>query len=132
MAKIADGYYFMFEIGWFIDLLIPSIVRVIDGNIHLIGSKICNDKNVKPCCLPCGGAEEVKKLSPDDASLKAFKSLDSLVPIDNLDDLAGELEKNLEDKKIREKYLNTKTKMQREAMTDRVANDYKVLAGVEL
>jgi hypothetical protein len=127
--RIADGYYFMFEIGWFIDLLIPTIVRVKEGDIYLLGSKPCDAKNVKPCCMPCGGAEEVKKLSPDDASVKAFKTIDSLVSVNNPDNLSGELEKSLENTEIRAKYLNTKARMQREATAERIINDYQVLSG---
>ena len=42
MDKIADGYYYMFEIGWFVDLLIPTLVKVKDGNLYLVGSKPCD------------------------------------------------------------------------------------------
>ncbi len=49
MTEIKDGYYFMFEIGWFIDLLIPTLVRVKDGEICLVGSKPCDTKGIKPC-----------------------------------------------------------------------------------
>ena len=131
MEKIRNGFYFMFEIGWFVDLLIPTIVRVKDGDIHLVGSKQCEAKNIKPCCIPCGGAAEVKKLSPDDAAVKAFKTIDSLVPVNDLDNLAGELEKSLGNREIHDKYLNTKARMQREATTERITSDYKVLSGIE-
>jgi hypothetical protein len=128
MVKVSDGYYFMFEIGWFLDLLIPSIVRVKDGSLHLIASKPHKAKDLKPCCIPAGGEQECKKLSLDDSSLKAFKSIDSLVEIQNIDDLERELEKSLEVEGIREKYLNTTAKKQREAVIERVANDYQVLS----
>ena len=131
MDTIRDGYYFMFEIGWFIDLLIPTIVRVKDGDIYLIGSKPCEVKNLKPCCIPPGGAAEVKKLSADDAAVKAFKTIDSLVPINDLDNLADELKKGLENREIHDKYLNTKARMQREATAERIINDYQVLSVTE-
>ena len=131
MEKIRDGYYFMFEIGWFIDLLIPTIVRVKDGDIHLVGSKPCEAKNLKPCCIPCGGAAEVKKLSTDDAAVKAFKTIDSLVPVNDIDNLADELKRSLENREIHDKYLNTKARMQREATAERIINDYQVLSVTE-
>ena len=117
----------MFEIGWFIDLLIPTLVRVKDGSLYLVGSKPCNIKDLKPCCVPCGGAEECKKLSLDDPSLKAFKSLESLVAIENINNLEAELQKSLDNKEIRERYFNTKGKQQKETTIDRVQSDYKVL-----
>ncbi len=130
MDKIADGYYFMFEIGWFVDLLIPTLVKVSDGNLYLVGSKPCDCKNLKPCCIPAGGEAECKKLSLDDPSLKAFKSIDSLVAINNLDDLEGELDTNLADKTLQEKYFNSPAKKQREAMIDRVMSDYQILSAI--
>jgi hypothetical protein len=130
MEKVVDGYYFMFEIGWFIDLLIPSLVRVMDGNLYLIGSKPCDCKNLKPCCIPAGGKSECKKLSLEDPSLKAFKSIESLVAINNLDDLESELEKNLSDKTLQDRYFNSPAKKQREAMIERLTNDYQVLSTI--
>jgi hypothetical protein len=127
MEKIADGYYFMFEIGWFVDLLIPTLVKVKDGNLYLVGSKPCDCKNLKPCCIPAGGEAECKKLSLDDPSLKAFKSTDSLVAINDLDNLESELDKSIADQTIQEKYFNSPAKKQREAMIERVMNDYKIL-----
>ena len=130
MKKIADKYYFMFEIGWFIDLLIPTIVRVLDGNLYLIGSKPCDCKDLKPCCIPSGGEAECKKLSLDDPSLKAFKSADSLVAINDLDNLESELEKTLANQDIQNRYFNSPAKKQREAMIERVMNDYQVLSTI--
>ena len=130
MDKIADGYYFMFEIGWFVDLLIPTLVKVSDENLYLVGSKSCDCKNLKPCCIPAGGEAECKKLSLDDPSLKAFKSIDSLVAINNPDDLEGELDKNLSDKSLQDRYFNSPAKKQREAMIDRVMNDYQILSAI--
>jgi hypothetical protein len=131
MDKIADGYYFMFEIGWFVDLLIPTLVKIEDENLYLVGSKPCDCKNLKPCCIPAGGEAECKKLSLDDPSLKAFKSIDSLVAINNPDDLEGELDTNLADKSLQEKYFNSPAKKQREAMIDRVMNDYQILSATD-
>ncbi len=128
MDKIADGYYFMFEIGWFLDLLIPTIVRVKDGSLYLIGSKPCDAKGLKPCCIPAGGVTECKKYSFDDPAIKAFKNIDSLVVINDRDDLEGELGKSLENEEVKEKYLNSKAKKQRKAIIERVVNDYKVLS----
>jgi hypothetical protein len=130
MDKITDGYYFMFEIGWFIDLLIPTLVRVMDGTLYLIGSKPCDCKDLKPCCIPVGGEAECKKLSFDDPSLKAFKSTDSLVAINDLDDLEGALEKNLANKDIQDRFFNSPAKKQREAMIERLMNDYQVLSAI--
>ena len=130
MATVADGYYFMFEIGWFMDLLIPTIVRIKDGNFYLVGSKQSECKDMKPCCIPAGGAQECKKLSPDDPAIKAFKSTDSLLPVDDLDNLESELEKSLENQEMRDKYLNSPAKRQREAMIERVMNDYQVLSAI--
>jgi hypothetical protein len=127
MDKIVDGYYFMFEIGWFVDLLIPTLVRVFDGALYLIGSKPFDCKDLKPCCIPAGGETECKKLSLDDPSLKAFKSTDSLVAINDLENLEGELEKSLANKDIQERYFNTPSKKQREAIIERLTNDYQVL-----
>ena len=130
MDTIADGYYFMFEIGWFMDLLIPTLVRVLDGHLYLVGSKPCDCKDVKPCCIPVGGEAECKKLSFDDPSLKAFKSTDSLVAINDLDDLEGALEKSLANKDIQDRFFNSPAKKQREAMIERLLNDYQVLSAI--
>lgn len=130
MEKIAEGYYFMFEIGWFVDLLIPTLVRVLNGNLYLVGSKPCNCKDLKPCCIPSGGAPECKKLSLDDPSLKAFRSTDSLLPVHDTGDLAGALERSLAHKEMREKYLNSPAKKQRQAIIERVINDHEVLSTI--
>ena len=130
MATVADGYYFMFEIGWFVDLLIPTLVRVMDGNLYLIGSKPNDCKDLKPCCIPAGGEAECKKLSFDDPSLKAFKSTDSLVAINDLGDLEGALEKSLANQDIQDKFFNSPAKKQREAMIERLMNDYEILATI--
>ena len=132
MDNLADGYYFMFEIGWFLDLLIPTIVRVEGGSIYLVGSKPCEANDLKPCCVPAGGEKECKKLSLNDPSLKAFKSIDSLVAIRDTGNLKEELEKSLGAKEISEKYLNTKAKKQREAVIERVESDYQVLSNISL
>jgi hypothetical protein len=131
MATVADGYYFMFEIGWFMDLLIPTIVRIKDGNFYLVGSKQSECKDIKPCCIPAGGAQECKKLSPDDPAINAFKSTDSLLPVDDLDDLESELEKSLENQEMRDRYLNSPAKKKREAIIERVVNDYQVLSMID-
>ncbi len=131
MATVADGYYFMFEIGWFVDLLIPTLIRVLDGHLYLIGSKPCDCKDVKPCCIPVGGEAECKKLSVDDPSLKAFKSTDSLVAIKELDDLEGALEKSLANQDIQDRFFNSPAKKQREAMIERLMNDYQVLSAIK-
>jgi hypothetical protein len=128
MSEIHDGYYFMFEIGWFLDLLIPTLVRVKAGSLYLVGSKPCEIKDLKPCCIPSGGAEECKKLSFDDAALKAFKSADSLRPVRAADELAEALERNLDDPEIRSRYFNTKGKQAKEATLERIKNDYQVLS----
>jgi hypothetical protein len=130
MDSPADGYYLMFEIGWFLDLLIPTLVRVKEGSLYLVGSKPCNAKDLKPCCIPCGGAEECKKLSFDDVVLKAFRSVDSLIAVHAKDDLAEELQSALDDREIRERYFNTKGKQQKEATLERIKNDYQVLAKI--
>jgi hypothetical protein len=130
MDKIANGYYFMFEIGWFVDLLIPTLVKVADGKLYLVGSKPCDCKNLKPCCIPAGGEAECKQLSLDDPSLRAFKSIDSLVAINNLDDLEGELDKSIADQTIQKNYFNSPAKKQREAMIERVMNDYQALSTI--
>jgi hypothetical protein len=130
MPEISDGYYFMFEIGWFLDLLIPTLVRVKDGSLYLVGSKPCEIKDLKPCCVPCGGAEECKKLSFDDAALRAFKSADSLRPVHAADDLTEELQRALDDTETRERYFNTKGKLQKEATPERIKNDYQVLSKI--
>ena len=130
MEKSEDGYYFMFEIGWFIDLLIPTLVRVMDGNLYLIGSKPCDCKDLKPCCIPAGGEAECKKLSLDDPSLKAFKSADSLVAINTLNDLEGALEKSLANQDIQGRYFHSPAKKQRETMIERIMNDYQILSTI--
>ena len=130
MAEIKDGYYFMFEIGWFIDLLIPTLVRVKDDIICLVGSKPCDTKGIKPCCLPCGDELEVKKLSMDDPVIKGFKCIYSLILIDDYNNLNVELEKNLSKNEIRDKYFNSAAKMSRETLVNRVQNDYNVLSGL--
>ena len=112
MATIADGYYFMFEIGWFIDLLIPTIVRIKDESLYYVGSKPCDCEDVKPCCIPAGGETQCKEVSLNDPSLTAFKCIDSLVAIIDLDDLGGALVKSLADQAIQEKYFNTRSKKQ--------------------
>lgn len=131
MNTAKDGYYFMFEIGWFLDLLIPTVVMIKDGNLYLVGNKPYESKDIKPCCIPAGGVKECKKLPFDDPALRAFKSIDSLVAVNNPEDLEGELERNLENDEIRDKYLNTKAKIMREAMIERVMNDYQVLSAME-
>ena len=131
MDKVTDGYYFMFEIGWFMDLLIPTIVRIKDGNFYLVGSKQSECKDIKPCCIPAGGAQECKKLSPDDPAIKAFKSTDSLLPVDDLDDLERALEKSLENQEMRDRYLNSPAKKKREAIIERIVNDYQVLSMID-
>jgi len=128
MDRPSDAYYFMFEIGWFLDLLIPTLVRVKDGSIYLVGSKPCNIKDLKPCCIPCGGSEECKKYSFDNPSIKAFKCLESLTAIQNPDNLEDELQKNLANSELRDRYFNTKGKAQKEATAERVMNDYRVLS----
>jgi hypothetical protein len=130
MAEIKDGYYFMFEIGWFIDLLIPTLVCVKGGIICLVGSKPFDTKGIKPCCLPCGDELEVKKLSMDDSVIKGFKCTNFLIPIDDCNNLNVELEKNLSKNKIRDKYFNIAAKMSFETLVDRVQNDYNVLSGL--
>jgi hypothetical protein len=127
MDSPADGYYFMFEIGWFLDLLIPTLVRVKEGSLYLVGSKPCNIKDLKPCCIPCGGAEESKKLSFNDPSLKAFKCLASLAAVENTADLESGLNRSLSNQDIRNRYFNTKGKQQKEATLERIKNDYQVL-----
>lgn len=132
MTEIKDGYYFMFEIGWFIDLLIPTLVRVKEDLICLVSSKPCETKGIKPCCMPYGDELEVKKLSIDDPAIKAFKSVSSFIRIDDCNNLNGELEKNLSKKEIRDKYFNSAAKISRETLIDRVQNDYTVLSGMIL
>jgi hypothetical protein len=130
MDKPVDGFYFMFEIGWFLDLLIPTLVRVKDGSLYLVGSKPCEIKDLKPCCIPCGGAEECKKFSLDDPSFKAFKSLASLVAVENTEDLESGLNSSLSNQDIRERYFNTKGKLQKEATLERIKSDYLVLSKI--
>jgi len=128
MDKVGDGYYFMFEIGWFLDLLIPTIVRIKDGNLYFVGSKPHQAKDIKPCCIPAGGVKECKKYSFNDPTLKAFKCVESLIVINDLGDLGGELRRSLENKEMRDRYLNSTAKKQREAVIERIMNDYQVLS----
>jgi hypothetical protein len=93
-----------------------------------VGSKQCNVKELKPCCIPSGGEEECKKIFFDDPSIKAFKCLESLTAIQSPEDLEGELQKSLENSELRDRYFNTKGKIQKEATLERIANDYKVLS----
>ena len=52
ITEIKDGYYFMFEIGWFIDLLIPTLVRVKEGVIFLVSSKPVRPRELnRAACL---------------------------------------------------------------------------------
>ena len=104
MDKPVDGFYLMFEIGWFLDLLIPTLVRVKD--------------------------ERCKKLSFDDPSLKAFKCLASLAAVENTADLESGLNRSLSNQDIRGRYFNTKGKQQKEATLDRIKNDYQVLSKI--
>jgi hypothetical protein len=120
----------MFEIGWFLDLLIPTLVRVKDGSLYLVGSKPCNIKDLKPCCVPCGGEEECKKLSLDDPSLKAFKSIASLVEVENIEDLEAALNRSLNNQDIRARYFNTTGKLRKEATLERIMNDYRFLSKI--
>jgi hypothetical protein len=131
VSDLTDGYYFMFEIGWFLDLLIPTLVRVKDGSLYMVGSKACNITDLKPCCIPCGGSEECKKISFEDPSIKAFRCLESLTVIQNPEDLEGELQKSLANSEIRDRYFNTKGKVQKEATIERIVNDYKVLSAIK-
>jgi len=132
MGAIADGYYFMFEIGWFLDLLIPTLVRVKGGKLYLVGSKPSAQKDLKPCCIPAGGAAECKELALDDPTLTAFRSSDSLVPLQDPGTIERELELNLENPSIQEKYFNSKAKKQREATLERLMNDCRVLSNLEV
>jgi hypothetical protein len=131
MGPIGDGYYFMFEIGWFLDLLIPTLVRVRGGKLYLVGSKPSASKDLKPCCVPAGGAAECKELSLDDPTLRAFRSTESLVFLKDPGVIERELELNLENPSIQERYFNTKAKKQREATIERLMNDYQVLSNLE-
>jgi hypothetical protein len=128
MRAIADGYYFMFEIGWFIDLLIPTVVRVKGGKLYLVGSKPSDHKDLKPCCIPAGGAAECKELALDDPALRAFKSTDSLVSLNDPGAIEQELELHLAHEEIQQKYFNSKAKKQREATIARLMSDYDVLS----
>lgn len=132
MGTVADGYYFMFEIGWFLDLLIPTLVRVRGGKLYLIGSKPSAQKDLKPCCIPAGGAADCKELALDDPALRAFKSTDSLVSLNDPGAIEQELELNLENPAIQERYFNSKAKKQREATIERLMNDYRILAKLEV
>jgi hypothetical protein len=96
----------------------------------LVGSKPCDTKGIKPCCMPCGDELEVKKLSMDDPVIKAFKSISSFIPIEDCNNLDGELEINLSKTEIRDKYFNSTAKMSRETLIDRLQNDYTVLSGM--
>jgi hypothetical protein len=131
MGTIGDGYYFMFEIGWFIDLLIPTLVRVRGGRLYLVGSKPSAQKDLKPCCIPAGGTAECKALALEDPSLKAFKSTESLVLLSDPGALEQELELNLERQDIQDRYFNSTAKKQREATVERLMNDYRVLSKLE-
>lgn len=131
MGLIADGYYFMFEIGWFLDLLIPTLVRVRNGRLYLVGSKPSASKDLKPCCVPAGGAAECRELALDDPSLKAFRSMESLVPLKDPGSIARELELHLDNPSIQEKYFNSKAKRQREATVTRLTSDYEVLSRLD-
>jgi hypothetical protein len=131
MGTVADGYYFMFEIGWFLDLLIPTLVRVRGGKLYLVGSKPSAQKDLKPCCIPAGGAAECKELALDDPALRAFRSAESLVLLNDPPTIERELELHLANHSIQEKYFNSKAKKQREATIDRLMNDYRVLSHLE-
>jgi len=130
MEKITDGYYFMFEIGWFLDLLIPTLVRVKDDKLYLVGSKPSDHKDMKPCCIPAGGATECKGLPLDDPALKAFRSAESLVSLNDPGAIEQELEMNLEKLEIQQKFFNSKAKKQREATVERLMSDYGVLSAL--
>lgn len=131
MGTIADGYYFMFEIGWFLDLLIPTLVRVRGGKLYLVGSKPSAQKDLKPCCIPAGGATECKELALDDPALRAFKSAASLIPLTDPGAIEQELQLNLGRQEIKDRYFNTTAKKQREATVERLMNDYRVLSNLE-
>jgi len=131
IRTIGDGYYFMFEIGWFIDLLIPTLVRVRGGRLYLVGSKPSAQKDLKPCCIPAGGTAECKALALEDPSLKAFKSTESLVLLSDPGALEQELELHLERQDIQDRYFNSTAKKQREATVERLMNDYRVLSKLE-
>ena len=132
MEAIADGYYFMFEIGWFIDLLIPTLVRVRGGGLYLVGSKPSAQKDLKPCCIPAGGTAECKALALDDPSLKAFRSTESLVAIKDPGAIERELEWHLVREEIQQKFYNSKAKKGREATLARLMSDYEVLSKLEV
>jgi hypothetical protein len=132
MSTVADGYYFMFEIGWFLDLLIPTLVRIRDGKLYLVGSKPSAQKDLKPCCIPAGGTAECKELALDDETLRAFRSLESLVPLNDPGALERELELNLAMQDMRDRYFNTTAKKQREATVERLTNDYGILSKLEV
>jgi len=132
MGTIADGYYFMFEIGWFIDLLIPTLVRVRGGRLYLVGSKPSASKDLKPCCVPAGGTAECKALALDDPSLKAFRSTESLVAIKDPGAIERELELHLVREEIQQKFYNSKAKKGREATLARLMSDYEVLSKLEV
>jgi len=131
MGTIGDGYYFMFEIGWFIDLLIPTLVRVRGGRLYLVGSKPSASKDLKPCCVPAGGTAECKALALDDPSLKAFRSTDSLVSLNDPGALERELALHLVREDIQQKFFNSKAKKQREATIARLMSDYEVLSKLQ-
>jgi len=131
MGAIAEGYYFMFEIGWFIDLLIPTLVRVRGGRLYLVGTKPSASKDLKPCCVPAGGTAECKALALDDPSLKAFRSTDSLVSLNDPGALERELALHLVREDIQQKFFNSKAKKQREATIARLMSDYEVLSKLQ-
>jgi hypothetical protein len=132
MKTVADGYYFMFEIGWFLDLLIPTLVRIRGGKLYLVGCKSSAQKDLKPCCIPAGGAAECRELALDDPALRAFKSIESLIPLKEPGAIERELELHLENPSIQESYFNSKAKKGREATVERLMNDYRVLAKLEV
>lgn len=131
MEKVADGYYFMFEIGWFLDLLIPTLVRVKDGKLYLVGSKPSAQKDLKPCCITAGGATECRELALDDPALRTFKSAESLIPLTDPGAIEQELELNLGRQEIKNRYFSTTAKKQREATVERLLSDLRVLSNLE-
>jgi hypothetical protein len=121
----------MFETGWFMDLLIPTNVRIKNGKIFFVGCKATDNKNCKPYCMPCGGVEAVQKLSHDDATVKAFGMLESLVPLNDSMNVKQELDKHLGNNKIKEKYFNTRGKKQHRATLTRVTTDLQTLSDIK-
>lgn len=130
MDKTADGYYLMFETGWFMDLMIPTTVRVKDGRIYFVGSKPCENKDLRPCCMPCGGAEEIKVLTPEDPSVKGFGMIDSFVPLGKSLHIETDVEKLLDSDDIKKRYFNTKGKKERRATLKRLKNDFQILSEI--